>query len=143
MKKDIIDLYAEVVVISLNASSRACFCSGVKTLTHAWKTSGFCSSCFTMPSNLVASGCCTGIKSRTNTSDIIDKIRGRCALLAPRITGWFAWIKSHRYPYTWGASSSSSITGSQENLQRKNTFSPSYFSTKIHGNFKFTKYIKN
>lgn len=102
---------------SWNAFSSPFFCSGVNMPMHACNISGLDSSCFTMPSMRVASGLVTGNRPRANTSEIIDRILGRFALFGPRIEGWLFWIRSHKYPYTCGASSSSSTTGSHENLR--------------------------
>lgn len=54
---------ATAAVISWYAISSACFCSGVRTATQAWNTSGFDSICLTIANIRDASGFDVGTTS--------------------------------------------------------------------------------
>lgn len=48
------------------------------------------------------------------TSEKMSMRRGKLELFGPKTSGWLPSIRSHKYPYTCGASSVSSQTGNQE-----------------------------
>merc|ERR1719378_1825186 len=57
---------------------------------------------------------------------------GMFTLLGPSTIGWLASIRSQRQPYTWGASTWSSTTGSQDNQGVSTSFTFTFAPLYLH-----------